>query len=342
MGVFESIFGSANKKELKKIEPIIKKIESYDKSMQQLSDDELKHKTVEFKERLKNGETLDDILPEAFAVVREASYRVLGMKQYRVQLIGGVVLHQGRIAEMKTGEGKTLVATLPAYLNALSGKGVHVVTVNDYLAKRDKEWMGKVHEFLGLTVGVIVYGLDNDERRENYACDITYGTNNQYGFDYLRDNMVIYKKDKVQRGLNFAIVDEVDSILIDEARTPLIISGQGDESTDMYMRANMFANGLTGRIMDPEEDKPDIFDREFKDETVDFLVDEKRKTASLTEIGTKKAEEYFGVENLSDPNNMELAHHINQALKANNTMKRDIDYVVKDDEILIVDEFTGR
>lgn len=342
MGVFESIFGSANKKELKKIEPIIKKIESYDKSMQQLSDDELKHKTVEFKERLKNGETLDDILPEAFAVVREASYRVLGMKQYRVQLIGGVVLHQGRIAEMKTGEGKTLVATLPAYLNALTGKGVHVVTVNDYLAKRDKEWMGKVHEFLGLTVGVIVYGLDNDERRENYACDITYGTNNQYGFDYLRDNMVIYKKDKVQRGLNFAIVDEVDSILIDEARTPLIISGQGDESTDMYMRANMFANGLTGRIMDPEEDKPDIFDREFKDETVDFLVDEKRKTASLTEIGTKKAEEYFGVENLSDPNNMELAHHINQALKANNTMKRDIDYVVKDDEILIVDEFTGR
>ena len=342
MGVFESIFGSANKKELKKIEPIIKKIESYDKSMQQLSDDELKHKTVEFKERLKNGETLDDILPEAFAVVREASYRVLGMKQYRVQLIGGVVLHQGRIAEMKTGEGKTLVATLPAYLNALSGKGVHVVTVNDYLAKRDKEWMGKVHEFLGLTVGVIVYGLDNDERRENYACDITYGTNNQYGFDYLRDNMVIYKKDKVQRGLNFAIVDEVDSILIDEARTPLIISGQGDESTDMYTRANMFANGLTGRIMDPEEDKPDIFDREFKDETVDFLVDEKRKTASLTEVGTRKAEEYFGVENLSDPNNMELAHHINQALKANNTMKRDIDYVVKDDEILIVDEFTGR
>lgn len=342
MGVFESIFGSVNKKELKKIEPIIKKIESYDKSMQQLSDDELKHKTVEFKERLKNGETLDDILPEAFAVVREASYRVLGMKQYRVQLIGGIVLHQGRIAEMKTGEGKTLVATLPAYLNALSGKGVHVVTVNDYLAKRDKEWMGKVHEFLGLTVGVIVYGLDNDERRENYACDITYGTNNQYGFDYLRDNMVIYKKDKVQRGLNFAIVDEVDSILIDEARTPLIISGQGDESTDMYTRANMFANGLTGRIMDPEEDKPDIFDREFKDETVDFLVDEKRKTASLTEIGTKKAEEYFGVENLSDPNNMELAHHINQALKANNTMKRDIDYVVKDDEILIVDEFTGR
>ncbi|MDU5443066.1 MAG: preprotein translocase subunit SecA [Finegoldia magna] len=342
MGVFESIFGSVNKKELKKIEPIIKKIESYDKSMQQLSDDELKHKTVEFKERLKNGETLDDILPEAFAVVREASYRVLGMKQYRVQLIGGVVLHQGRIAEMKTGEGKTLVATLPAYLNALSGKGVHVVTVNDYLAKRDKEWMGKVHEFLGLTVGVIVYGLDNDERRENYACDITYGTNNQYGFDYLRDNMVIYKKDKVQRGLNFAIVDEVDSILIDEARTPLIISGQGDESTDMYMRANMFANGLTGRIMDPEEDKPDIFDREFKDETVDFLVDEKRKTASLTEVGTRKAEEYFGVENLSDLNNMELAHHINQALKANNTMKRDIDYVVKDDEILIVDEFTGR
>ncbi len=342
MGVFESIFGSANRKEIKKIEPIIKKIESYDKPMQQLSDDELKHKTVEFKERLKNGETLDDILPEAYAVVREASYRVLGMKQYRVQLIGGVVLHQGRIAEMKTGEGKTLVATLPAYLNALTGKGVHVVTVNDYLAKRDKEWMGKVHEFLGLSVGVIVYGLDNDERRENYNCDITYGTNNQYGFDYLRDNMVIYKQDKVQRGLNYAIVDEVDSILIDEARTPLIISGQGDESTDMYMRADMFAKGLTGRIMDPDEDKPDIFDREFKEETVDFVVDEKRKTASLTEIGNKKAEEYFGVENLSDPNNMELAHHINQALKANNTMKRDIDYVVKENEILIVDEFTGR
>lgn len=341
MGFLQSLFGSSSR-ELKKINPIVKKIEDLDESMQKLSDEELKNKTVEFKERLGKGESLDDILPEAFAVVREASYRVLGMKQYRVQLIGGIVLHQGRIAEMKTGEGKTLVATLPAYLNALTGKGVHIITVNDYLAKRDKEWMGKIHEFLGLSVGVIVYGLNNDERRENYACDITYGTNNQFGFDYLRDNMVIYKKDKVQRGLNYAIIDEVDSILIDEARTPLIISGQGEESTEMYVKADEFVNTLTGRIMDPEEDKPDIFDREFKEETVDFVVDEKRKTASLTEQGNKKAEEYFEIENISDPKNMELAHHINQALKANNTMKKDIDYVVKGDEILIVDEFTGR
>lgn len=338
----EKIFGTYSDRELKKIEPLVNKVMDLEGEMEKLSDNELKAKTEEFKNRLNNGETTDDILPEAFAVVREAAWRVLGMKHFRVQVIGGIVLHQGRIAEMKTGEGKTLVATLPAYLNALEGKGTHIVTVNDYLASRDRDWMGKVYEFLGLSVGCIIHDMDQEDRKIAYNCDITYGTNNEFGFDYLRDNMVIYKEEMVQRGLHFCIVDEVDSILIDEARTPLIISGQGDESTDMYTRANMFANGLTGRIMDPEEDKPDIFDREFKDETVDFLVDEKRKTASLTEIGTKKAEEYFGVENLSDPNNMELAHHINQALKANNTMKRDIDYVVKDDEILIVDEFTGR
>lgn len=342
MGILSAIFGTSSSREIKKINPIVDKILSYDEAMQKLTDDELKAKTQEFKDRLKKGETLDDLLPEAYAVVREASWRVLGMKQYPVQLIGGIVLHQGRIAEMKTGEGKTLVATLPAYLNALEGKGVHVITVNDYLAKRDKEWMGKVHEFLGLTVGCIVYGLTNKERQENYNCDITYGTNNQFGFDYLRDNMVIYKEEQVQRGLNFSIVDEVDSILIDEARTPLIISGEGDKSTELYTLANNFVQGLVGRKLDPEEDKVDPFDREMKEETVDFLVDEKRKTANLTEVGTAKAEKYFNIENLSNPNNMEIAHHINQALKANNSMHRDIDYVVKDGEILIVDEFTGR
>ena len=264
------------------------------------------------------------------------------MKQYRVQLIGGVVLHEGRIAEMKTGEGKTLVATLPAYLNALTGEGVHIVTVNDYLASRDKEWMGKIYEFLGLTVGVIVHGLDNDERRENYNCDITYGTNNQFGFDYLRDNMIIYKSEAVQRGLNYAIVDEVDSILVDEARTPLIISGEGDKSTDLYIHANTFVQGLTKRFLDPKESEGDVFDREMKEETVDVIIDEKKKTASLTEKGTAKAEKFFGIENLSDVSNMEIAHHINQALKANNTMSKDVDYVVRDGEILIVDEFTGR
>ncbi|WP_100066145.1 preprotein translocase subunit SecA [Miniphocaeibacter massiliensis] len=341
MGFLKNLFGS-NNKEVSKVEPIVDKIESYDSKMANLTDDELKSKTQEFKERLKNGETLDDILPEAFAVVREASWRVLGMKQYRVQLIGGVILHQGRIAEMKTGEGKTLVATLPAYLNALTEDGVHIVTVNDYLAKRDMEWMGKVHQFLGLTVGCIIYGLDNQERKDQYACDITYGTNNQFGFDYLRDNMVIYKEDQVQRGLNYAIVDEVDSILVDEARTPLIISGKGDESTDLYEKADRFVKTLEGRIIDPNEEKPDILDREIKEETVDFIVDEKKKTASLTEKGTAKAEKYFGLENLSDLNNMEIAHHINQALKAHHTMHRDIDYVVKDGEVLIVDEFTGR
>src|SRR5699024_12688045 len=342
MGILSAIFGTSSSREIKKINPIVDKILSYDEAMQKLTDDELKAKTQEFKDRLKKGETLDDLLSEAYAVVREASWRVLGMKQYPVQLIGGIVLHQGRIAEMKTGEGKTLVATLPAYLNALKSKGLEVITVNDYLKKSDKEWMGKVHEFLGLTVGCIVYGLTNKERQENYNCDITYGTNNQIGFDYLRDNMVIYKEEQVQRGLNFSIVDEVDSILIDEARTHLIISSEGDKSTELYTHAHNFIQGLVVRKLDPEEDKVDPFDREMKEETVDFLVDEKRKTANLTEVGTAKAEKYFNIENLSNPNNMEIAHHINQALKANNSMHRDIDYVVKDGEILIVDEFTGR
>ena len=341
MSFLANLFGGGNK-ELKKIDPIVDKIEALDEEMSKLTDEELKSKTEEFKDRLAKGESLDDLLPEAYATVREASWRVLGMKQYRVQLIGGIILHQGRISEMKTGEGKTLVATLPAYLNALSGEGVHIVTVNDYLAKRDMEWMGKVHQFLGLTVGCITYGLDNRERQENYACDITYGTNNQFGFDYLRDNMVIYKEEQVQRGLNYAVVDEVDSILIDEARTPLIISGRGDESTDLYVKADRFVRTLEGRKIDPNEEKPDIFDREIVEETVDFIVDEKKKTASLTEQGTLQAEKYFGIENLSDLSNMELAHHINQALKAHNTMHLDIDYVLKDGEILIVDEFTGR
>ncbi len=313
-----------------------------DGQMASLTDEELKNKTEEFKNRLENGETLDDILVEAFAVVREASWRVLGMKQYRVQLIGGIILHQGRIAEMKTGEGKTLVATLPAYLNALDGKGVHIVTVNDYLAQRDRDWMGKVHEFLGLKVGVIVHGLTNDERKENYNADITYGTNNQFGFDYLRDNMAIYKSNMVQRELNYAIVDEVDSILIDEARTPLIISGQGEESTDDYKKADVFARGLSSRKLRPEEDKVDPFEREFKEETVDVIVDEKRNNASLTEQGTRKAEAHFNVDNLADPENMELAHYINQAVKARYTMHKDINYVVQNDEVMIVDEFTGR
>ena len=343
MGLFDRLFGSASDREMKKLDPIVDQILNLEGEMAALSDDELKGKTADFKQRIGNGATLDDLLPEAFAVVREAAFRVLGMKHYPVQLKGGIILHQGKIAEMKTGEGKTLVATLPAYLNALSGKGVHVVTVNDYLAQRDMEWMGKVHQFLGLTVGCIIYGLENDERQENYNCDITYGTNNQFGFDYLRDNMVIYKKDVVQRDLHYAIIDEVDSILIDEARTPLIISGEGDDSSDRYRQADNFVRTLTGRILDPDEDKSDDpFNREMKVETVDFVVDEKRKTANLTEVGTGRAEKFFGLENLSDPDNMEIAHHINIALRAHNTMKRDIDYVVKDDEILIVDEFTGR
>ena len=338
-----NLFKSFSEKEIQNNQKLVDKILSLDESMQQLTDEQLQHKTVEFRERLKNGETLDDLLPEAFATVREASDRVLGMKHYPVQLLGGIVLHNGQIAEMRTGEGKTLVETCPAYLNALSGKGVHVVTVNDYLAKRDQEWMGKIFTFLGMTVGCIVYGLTNSERQENYAADITYGTNNQFGFDYLRDNMVIYKDDMVQRGLNYAIVDEVDSILIDEARTPLIISGQGDESTDTYTSANAFIQTLEGRILDPNEDADiDPFDREFKVEDVDFLVDEKRKTSNLTEKGTEKAERYFDIENLSDPENLELSHYINNALKANTTMHRDIDYVVNNGEVEIVDEFTGR
>ena len=322
---------------------LVDQILALDEKMQELTDIQLQSKTSEFKQRLAQGETVDDLLVEAFAVVREASFRVLGLKHYPVQLLGGIVLHNGQIAEMKTGEGKTLVATLPAYLNALTGRGVHVVTVNDYLAKRDQEWMGKVHTFLGLSVGCIIYGLTNSERKKNYQADITYGTNNQFGFDYLRDNMVIYKDDMVQRDLHYAIVDEVDSILIDEARTPLIISGQGDESTDTYVRANEFIQTLEGRILDPNEDADiDPFDREFKVEDVDFLVDEKRKTSNLTEKGTAKAEKFFGIDNLSDTNNIELAHYINNALKANTTMTRDIDYVVNHGEVEIVDEFTGR
>ena len=337
------LFKSFSEKEIANNQKIVDKILALDESMQQLSDSELKNKTKEFRQRLDQGEGLDDLLPEAFATVREASDRVLGMKHYPVQLLGGIVLHNGQIAEMRTGEGKTLVETCPAYLNALTGKGVHIVTVNDYLAKRDQEWMGKIFTFLGMKVGCIVYGLTNSERKENYAADITYGTNNQFGFDYLRDNMVIYKDDMVQRGLNYSIVDEVDSILIDEARTPLIISGQGDESTDTYSQANEFIQTLEGRILDPNEDAEiDPFDREFKVEDVDFLVDQKRKSSNLTEKGTAKAEKFFGIENLSDSSNLELSHYINNALKANTTMHKDIDYVVNSGEVEIVDEFTGR
>ena len=342
MSIF-NLFKSFSEKEIQNNQKLVDKILSLDESMQQLSDEQLRNKTTEFKQRLEKGESLDDLLPEAFAVVREASDRVIGLKHYPVQLLGGIVLHNGQIAEMKTGEGKTLVETCPAYLNALTGKGVHIVTVNDYLAKRDQEWMGKIFTFLGMSVGCIIYGLTNSERQENYAADITYGTNNQFGFDYLRDNMVIYKDDMVQRGLNYAIVDEVDSILIDEARTPLIISGQGDESTDTYQKANEFILTLEGRILDPNEDAEiDPFDREFKVEDVDFIVDEKRKSSNLTEKGTAKAEKFFGIENLSDSENLELSHYINNALKANTTMTRDIDYVVNNGEVEIVDEFTGR
>lgn len=341
----EKVFGSYSSKEVKRIEPIVDKIEALDVAMQELSDNELKLKTAEFRQRLLNGETKDDILPEAYAVVREAAWRVLGQKHYRVQLIGGVVLHQGRIAEMRTGEGKTLVSTLPVYLNALEGKGVHVITVNDYLAKRDCEWMGKVHNFLGLSVGCIVHGISTTERRASYNCDITYGTNNEFGFDYLRDNMVIRKEEMVQRDLNFCIIDEVDSILIDEARTPLIISGEGEKTTDLYSKADSFVQTLTGKVQDPDQKKSkmdfimgDIDD----DETVDYLVDEKGKNVTLTARGITKAERYFNVENLADQSSMEITHHINQALKAHNTMRNDIDYIVKDGEVLIVDEFTGR
>ena len=342
MGLMEKIFGTYSERELKKIEPLVDKVMNLESEMEKLSDNELKDKTEEFKNRIKNGETTDDLLPEAFAVVREAAWRVLGMKHFRVQVIGGIVLHQGRIAEMKTGEGKTLVATLPAYLNALEGKGTHVVTVNDYLASRDRDWMAKVYEFLGLTVGCIIHDMDQEDRKAAYNADITYGTNNEFGFDYLRDNMVIYKEEMVQRGLHFCIVDEVDSILIDEARTPLIISGQGDESIDLYVRARDFVNTLSHRIKSQDEIDLERFNREFEEETVDYVIDEKDKTATLTDKGISKAEKYFGIENLADAEHMELSHHINQALKAAGTMHKDIDYVVKDGEVIIVDEFTGR
>ncbi|MDD4725818.1 MAG: preprotein translocase subunit SecA, partial [Tissierellia bacterium] len=344
MGLFEKVFGSYSDRELKKIAPLANKVLDLDKEMMSLSEEQLKSKTMEFKNRYNNGETLDSLLPEAFAVVREASYRVLGMKHFPVQIYGGIILHHGRISEMKTGEGKTLVSTLPAYLNALTGKGVHIVTVNDYLAKRDKQWMGKLFEYLGLTVGCIVHGISNEERKDAYKSDITYGTNNEFGFDYLRDNMVIYKEEMVQRKLYYAIVDEVDSILVDEARTPLIISGAGDKSTKLYEIASNFVRNLSSRVLDPEEGdkKLDPFDREIKEETVDFLIDEKKRAVSLTENGMAKAESFFSLENLSDPSNMEIAHHVNNALKAKSIMKRDIDYVVKDGEVIIVDEFTGR
>ena len=339
MGLMKKIFGDYSSRELKSIYPIVDKIESMADEYKAMSDEALRAKTTEFKERLQNGETLDDILPEAFATVREAADRVLGMRPYRVQLVGGIVLHQGRIAEMKTGEGKTLVATLPAYLNALTGRGVHIVTVNDYLAKRDSEWMGKVHRFLGLKVGLIVHGLTTKERQAAYAADITYGTNNEMGFDYLRDNMCIYSTELVQRGHAFAIVDEVDSILIDEARTPLIISGQGEKSTQLYDMAEMFVSRLKKQAVvqvdNKEEEDPAEAD-------ADYIVDEKAKTAMLTARGIAKAEEFFHVENLSDPENATLSHHINQAIKAHGVMKRDIDYVVKDGEVIIVHEFTGR
>ncbi|WP_019132731.1 preprotein translocase subunit SecA [Peptoniphilus obesi] len=343
MGIFSKVFGSYSQRELKKINPLVDKVIALDNEMQKLSDQELKAKTQEFKDRYKKGESLDDLLVEAFAVMREASDRVLGMKHFRVQIIGGIVLHQGRIAEMKTGEGKTLVATLPAYLNAISGDGVHVVTVNDYLAERDKDWMGKVYEFLGLSVGCILHDMDQEARQKAYNADITYGTNNEFGFDYLRDNMVIYKREMVQRPLNYCIVDEVDSILIDEARTPLIISGQGDESTDLYVRAKNFVDSLSFRVKTEEESNLERFNREFEEETVDFVIDEKQKTSTLTPNGIEKAENYFNIDNLSDLENMEISHHINQALKARGNMKKDIDYVVDENgEIIIVDEFTGR
>ncbi len=321
MKILNKIFGTYSEREIKRIMPVVKKVNSLEEGIEKLSDEELKGKTEEFKGRLKKGETLDDILPEAFAVVREASKRVLGLRHYDVQIIGGVVLHQGRISEMRTGEGKTLVATLPSYLNALAGKGVHIITVNDYLAQRDRDEMGRVHKFLGLTVGVIVHGQTQLEKQQMYNCDITYGTNNEFGFDYLRDNMVVYKEEKVQRDLNYVIVDEVDSILVDEARTPLIISGQGDKSTDFYRIADFFVKGLL------EED---------------YLIDEKKNSVILTDEGIAKTEKYFHLENYADPENMDIQHHLVQALKANHIMKNEKDYIVKDGEVIIVDDFTGR
>ena len=337
MGLIEKIFGNYSQKELKRIDPLVKKVLALEDTYRNMSEEELRSQTAVLKERLANGETLDDILPEAFAACREACDRVLDMRPYPVQIIGGIILHQGRIAEMKTGEGKTLVETLPAYLNALSGKGVHIVTVNDYLAKRDSEWMGKVFSYMGLSVGLVIHGVENDDRREAYASDITYGTNNEFGFDYLRDNMVTYKENRVQRGFNYAIVDEVDSILIDEARTPLIISGRGDKSTDLYQKADRFVRTLTAIKVKEHDDK-----EETDDVNADYIIDEKANTATLTPRGAEKAEKYFNVENINDAHNMTLLHHINQAIKAHGVMKRDVDYVVKDGEVIIVDEFTGR
>ena len=342
MKVAEKLFGTHSSRELKRITPIVDKIEALRPEMQKLTDEELRAKTKEYKERYQKGETLDSLLPEAFATVREAAKRVLGMEHYRVQLIGGIILHQGRIAEMKTGEGKTLVSTLPAYLNALTGRGVHIVTVNDYLANRDAEWMGKVHEFLGLTVGVVLNDMKNDERRKQYACDITYITNNELGFDYLRDNMVIYKEQLVQRDLCYCIIDEVDSVLIDEARTPLIISGQSGKSTKLYETCDILAHQMERGEASAEMTKMTAIMGEEIVETGDFIVNEKDKIVTLTEQGVHKVEEFFHIENLSDPENMEIQHNIILALRANYLMFRDKDYVVKDDEVLIVDEFTGR
>ena len=337
MGLITKLFGSTSEREVKKLTPLVDKIEALEPQMKALSDDALRDQTAKFKERLAKGETLDDLLPEAFAAVREAAYRVLGMRPYRVQLIGGIILHQGRIAEMKTGEGKTLVAILPAYLNALKGEGVHIVTVNDYLAKRDSEWMGKVYRYMGLQVGLIVHDMDPDARRAAYAADITYCTNNELGFDYLRDNMALYKKDQVQRGHSFAIVDEVDSILIDEARTPLIISGKGDESSKLYEMADFFVSRLKKRVYATTDDK-----ESHDDDDCDYYVDEKDRSVQLTASGIKKAEQYFNVENLADMENSTLSHHINQAMRARGIMKKDVDYVVKDGQVIIVDEATGR
>ncbi|MBQ6816479.1 MAG: preprotein translocase subunit SecA, partial [Clostridia bacterium] len=339
MSFLKKIFGNYSEKELKRLYPIQQKVLGYEAEYKALSDQDLRAKTDEFKSRIANGESLDSILPEAFAVCREAADRVLNMKHFPVQILGGIVLHQGRISEMKTGEGKTLVATLPAYLNALSGKGVHIVTVNDYLAKRDSEWMGKLYRFLGLSVGLIIHGMDPEEKREAYNADITYCTNNELGFDYLRDNMVVYAEQRVQRGHNFAIVDEVDSILVDEARTPLIISGNGDKSTDLYEKANKLAKSFKGIKVKETDSKLTDEQQNFD---ADYVVDETARSCTLTPEGVKKAEQYFGIENLNDAENMTISHHINQAIKAYGIMKRDADYVVKDGQVIIVDEFTGR
>ena len=341
MGLLSKVIGTHSEREVKRVIPIVNKIEAMEPEMEKLSDEELKAKTPEFKKRLEEGETLDDILPEAYAVVREASKRTIGLRHFRVQLIGGVILHQGRITEMRTGEGKTLVSTLPAYLNALEGKGVHIVTVNDYLAKRDAEWMGQIHEFLGLTVGVILNSMDNDARREAYNCDITYATNNELGFDYLRDNMVIYNEQLVQRDLHYAIVDEVDSVLIDEARTPLIISGSSGKSTKIYEACDNLVRQLK-RGTEKELSKMDIIMKEDSKETGDYVANEKEKTVNLTEEGVKKVERFFHLENLADPENLEIQHCVNLSLRAHALMHLDKDYVVKDDQVLIVDEFTGR